>query len=814
MTLTTHPPSHGTSRRSLSRYLLAFAFYLIVAVIVTWPLVVNLNSQLAGWTYGDAYETAHHMWWFKTALAQGESPFFASNLAYPDGIDGVTLWSNPLHFFPGWLLATVIPLPAAYNLQLLFTLALNGLAMFALSRWLLRGDTLQMMGDQPKNTRDFPALLSGLVFMLAPTMQGHLGAGHAGLLVQWPLPLAAWALLRLRTHTSIKAVLLAGVCGALISAGHPLMTIYSLAPLAGVLLLNLLFTRQFHAALRVAVAAVLGAAIHFLYLLPTLKSIFGTSTYVDEGGSVRYSADLLAPVTPSFLHPLFGTWEYTHRVLGVNIDEGAAYLGMAALLLAIIAVWKFRAARGWALLAIIAFILSLGPLLKVFDQPVSFTSDGLPSYVTLPGALLGELPGLSVARTPGRFNFLLALAMAALAGYGAAWLASKWRRMGRIAIAVLMLLVTFEYQTFWPLPTSPGTLPAAITALAEREDIRAVFNVPWNNLEAAKSALYLQTGHHQALLAGQVTRATPVDPAKLTILESTLDPALLHEAGVDLLIVHRRQDDGSLYARALANLGDPVFADADFALFNVPETSNAPQFQAVEIPLSAGDRALYLYAPHPMRVDVTGIASGVGNIRLSLNRQPANLYTVNGETEIQAALPLSAGYHTVRLSAEPACPQHLPPAGACAVEIHRLEAAPDEASSLMPVMLAAPNTLDPAIRLEAAFMPQSAESGSELVIPLFWSFVQSVNEDAIRFVHLLDDTGALIAQQDIPLGIIPAGEVRADTAVLMLPEDLPEGDYQLYAGWYRYPEVSPYCVLAEERCAGNELQIGMIRVGE
>ncbi|MBE2182758.1 MAG: hypothetical protein IAE89_04965 [Anaerolineae bacterium] len=812
MTLITNRPSPGTSLHPLLRWLLIFAFYLVVALIITWPLIVNLNSQLAGWTYGDAYETAHHMWWFKTALAQGESPFFASNLAYPDGIDGVTLWSNPLHFFPGWLLATVIPLPAAYNLQLLFTLALNGLAMAALSAWLLKTDISGNL--PPPDARRLPAIFAGLIFMLYPTMQGHLGAGHAGLMVQWPLPLAAWALLRLRTHSGIRAILLAGACGALISAGHPLMTLYSLAPLAGVLLLNLLFTRQFRAALRVAVAAILGAAIHFLYLLPTLSAIFGTSTYVDEGGAVRYSADLLAPVTPSFLHPLFSAWEYTHRVLGVNIDEGAAYLGIVALLLAIIAVWKFRAARGWLLLAIIAFILSMGPLLKVFDQPVSFTSDGLTSYVTLPGALLGKLPGLSVARTPGRFNFLLAMAIAAMAGYGAAWLVGKWRRAGNIAIALLMLIVIFEYQTFWPLPTSPGVVPPAIIAISQRDDIRAVFNVPWNNLESAKSALYLQTGHEQALLAGQVTRATPVDPAKLTILETTMNPALLRDAGVDLLIVHRGQDDGALYARALENLGQPAYADENFAVFNVPETANTPQFQAVEMPIGAGERALYLYAPHPMRLDITGIASGVGNIRLSLNRQPANLFMVNGETALQAALPLSEGYHTVRFSAEPACPIHLPPASACAVEIHSIEAAPGDAFSLVPVTLAAPDMRDPAIRLEAAFMPQGAEAGGELVIPLFWSFLSAVGENDIRFLHLLDAEGALIAQQDIPLGLISAGEARADTAMLTLPDTLPEGDYQLSAGWYRYPEITPYCVLDDERCIGSETQIGVIAIGE
>jgi len=791
--------------RAFARRLLVFAFYLLVAILITWPLATHMHSQLAGWAYGDAYETAHHMWWFKTALAQGESPFFASNLAYPDGLDGVTLWSNPLHFFPGWLLATITPLPFAYNLQLLITLALNGLAMFGFSRWLLRQ-------SKAADSALFPALLAGLIFMLYPTMQGHLGAGHAGLMVQWPLPLAAWALLRLRDHSGAWAILLAGACGALISAGHPLMTIYSLAPLAGSLLLALLFKREFRAAMRVGLAAILGAGLHFIYLLPTLSATFGTAAYVDEGGAVRYSADLLAPVTPSFLHPLFGAWEYTHRVLGVNLDEGAAYLGIAVLLLAIFAVWKFREARWWLLLALVAFGLSLGPLLKVFDQPIAFTSDGLTSYVTLPGALLSELPGLSVARTPGRFNFDLALAAAALAGFGAAWIASRWRRGGRIAIAALMLAAAFEYQTFWPLPATTGIVPEAITALAEREDIRAVFNVPWNNLEAAKAALYLQTGHEQALLAGQITRATPVDPAKLTILESTLDPALLRAAGVDVLIVHRGQDDGSLYARAVERLGEPTFADEAFAVFNVPETGEVPQFHTAEAAAN-GERTLYLYAPTPALVNISAAASGDGTARLTIDRQPANLFAVDGETNLQITLPFGAGYHSVRFSGEPACPQRLPPASACAVEIAGITAEAEGAITLAPALLAAPETTAAAIHFEAGFTLERAERGGELAAGLLWSFLQPVSENDVRFVHLLDAEGALIAQQDIPLGAVAAGEARLDTAVLDLPAHLPAGEYRLFAGWYRYPEIAPFCVLEDSRCAGNELLIGVIELG-
>ena len=125
-------------KRPMLRALAFFGLYLLVAVLVTWPLLANLSSVFAGFVYGDAYETAHHVWWFTEALRTGQSPFFQPLLAYPAGLEGVTLWADPLHFFPAWLFALAMPLPAAINLQTLLTLALNGLAMWEFARWLLR----------------------------------------------------------------------------------------------------------------------------------------------------------------------------------------------------------------------------------------------------------------------------------------------------------------------------------------------------------------------------------------------------------------------------------------------------------------------------------------------------------------------------------------------------------------------------------------------------------------------------------------------------------------------------------------------------
>ncbi len=87
--------SSATSRRPLKvlpANLAVFAFYLAVAVGITYPLVTVLATRFAGFGYSDAYETAQHIWWFKYALQHGQPMFYQTLMGYPTGIDGLTLW--------------------------------------------------------------------------------------------------------------------------------------------------------------------------------------------------------------------------------------------------------------------------------------------------------------------------------------------------------------------------------------------------------------------------------------------------------------------------------------------------------------------------------------------------------------------------------------------------------------------------------------------------------------------------------------------------------------------------------------------------
>jgi hypothetical protein len=534
---------------------------------------------------------------------------------------------------------------------------------------------------------------------------------------------------------------------------------------------------------------------------------------------VRYSADLLAIVTPSFRHPLFGRLDYTSRVLGVNIDEGAAYVGMIAALLGALAVWNVRAARWWLMLALVAWVLALGPLLKVFDQPATFTVDNYTSYVTLPFALIANLPLVSLARTPGRFDFVLALAVAALAGYGAAYLLRRLPNPLRWASALLLMAgIALEYQVFWPLPLSPADIPQPIADLGKSGNLRAVLDVPWDNLVAAKNGMYLQTAYQLPLIAGHVTRSTPVSPARLTLLQTTLDPALLRSVGADAVIVHREQDgDGTLEARARAQLGAPVYEDASLALFLTPQTDAAPNFGAPDfaaLPAAQGEITSqadsYVYAPGDGWITLSADLAGDNRaVNLLLDGVIAGRWTLDGAQHLDLPLPVNAAqFGTVSLALDPPCPAHYDPALACrSVELSDLKL------EYTPAETGATADFERGVHLAQSHTPLTAQAGDTLPVWLWWQFGQPLDTNQIRFVHVTDAAGMLVAQQDITLGSIAAGETRAESVDLALPADLPPGEYTVSAGWYRYPEIINYCVLANGACgAENSVTVGIFTI--
>lgn len=747
----------------------AVGLYALAAALVTWPLAAHLSSRLYGDFLTDTYQTARHMWWIKHALQTGQSVFFQPALGYPEGLHGAWLWANPFEYFPGWLLAFAMPLAAAANLSLLCHLALNGWAMHRL--------VLALTGARG------PALLAGLIFLAYPAAQGRIYGGHPGVLALWPVPLYLLALLHLRRDFSPRWTAAGAICWALGVAGNSTLLVYYLLPVTLVWFVGLAAWREWAWLRRCLPVTVIGGLLALILLVPLALETRAAPQYnPDIGESVRFSADLLAVAAPSFYHPLFESLAYPRRALGLNLVEGIGYVGMGAGLLALLGLWHRRAARPWLLLALIAWICSLGPLLKINDQPVTVARDAYRTYVALPWGFLQEMPILDISRTPGRFNLTVGLALAIMAGYGADKLWAARSRRWLVLLAAGLIL--FEYQSFWPMPHVEARVPQAVHDLARRDDIRAVFNVPWDDRIFAKHALYFQTVHQHPILTGHFIRDTPVNPARLNVLQSTLDPALLNAAGVDVVIVHRRGPlSPPVESQARAQLGQPIYEDAELLVFDVPEAGAAGFIAVTPDDSAVSDRAdAHFYAPEAGWVNISGTLTADGrDVILLLDGVPVHRWRVMGETVFHVPLRVEAGYHTARLTLDLPCPRVDDAALACrAVTVRDVTLAnfiPAENESL--------TRFGRGIVLEAAQLG-TVQPGAVLPLRLWWRVARATGANLVRFVHVIGPDGTLTAQTDDPLNLTGAW---MENPALMIPDDLAPGEYHVYVGWYTYPDV-------------------------
>jgi hypothetical protein len=355
------------------------------------------------------------------------------------------------------------------------------------------------------------------------------------------------------------------------------------------------------------------------------------------------------------------------------------------------------------------------------------------------------------------------------------------------------LLIVLDYQSFWPLPTYDARIPQAVADLRGRADVRAVFDLPWDNLLAAKDALWLQTAHQKPIIAGQVTRQTPVSPAKLSILQASLSPDLLSQNGADLVILHRNYDpDGRLYQQAIGRLGAPFYEDNRLALFAVrPSGEVSPP-----ILLLAADqndqRAWHLYAPEPGWVQLPGedwtaprpVTAIWGGEAFGL-RQTA---TEAGYAMGPLLLPVStAGFHTLTLALEPPCPITQAPQS-CPTWGLVQPGLVTEAGFFTPRPPAEPIQFGQGVTLVDHFMGLDG-------LALWWRFEGPLPRQSIRFVKILNASGEQVAGWDDALPANPgAFSDRVDLSGVSLTPGEP---YRVCVGWYTLPDVTRFPVLSD-----------------
>ncbi len=819
-------------------------FYTLVTLILTFPLVAQLTTHAAGAAYGDAFEVVRTIWWTKEALLNGMNPAQHPLLLYPDGFFSAIQWALPMVYLPGVPFALVFPPLTAYNLTFLLASVLTGWASFLFFRELV--------------DHDGAALLGGLIVVAFPARMGHAAAGHLGMITNYWRMLFLLSLVRVFRGAGWRWGALGGLLLGFLLGTAPTNIAYEILPLLVIIGGGLAWRHRAAwwrwAAPVIAmgsVAALIGAA---LYLPLFLEMQRGGSDYLQETGTVRYSTDLLAFGLPSPFNPTVQVlgldWQVAWDVLGDNAIEGSAYLGVIAVVLAAVALRRRgNGARPWLILGLACMLLSLGPVLKVADRVATVTVEaGATTPIALPYALLDDLPGLTMIRTPGRFNLTTSVALGALAAYGWAALAARlrrWQGAPPIAVSALIVagaLIMVEYTVFAPFPTTRAAVPAYFETLAvqaEQGETRPVLTLPAGEFFANQWLLFDQTAHHQPAITGHVIRNSPASPALLALLNAAAlppdDPGftpaltpgdqadLIRASGAAVVVVrHAGHNSAAMVDYLPGVLGEPVYRDADVTIFEVAE---GPLPERVLLtaqggwPLEGDDAARWLgeelllaaYVPEGGAGRWTFEAGGWLLDRwLALAPEGAepDAFYVRAEGDGQAwqssALALEAGFHAVSLTLPPlegGCTQ-LPDEPACrGVWIGTPRLLFEDEDQTQGVSFGD--------KMRLVSWQVAAQDDSSLALDLNWQALDESRADYTLFVHLLDAEGRLAAQWDGPLGsaempssIWPARGSRWQRVVV---EDIPPGTYGIYAGLYTQPDITRLPVLAETPRAADGL---------
>jgi hypothetical protein len=410
--------------------------YILLSLFITWPLVTQFATALPG-EGTDSWQYLWNFWWFDQALFHGQPLYFTNAQYYPLGTSLLFHTLSPLHSLVALPARFLGSYPAAYNWIVLLSTVLSGYGTFLLALEVLRpketGPGMQTPesdarfahhashrpGDSPSPLY-LAAFVAGTVFALAPYRSAHL-LGHLSLVATETLPffaLFAWRTVRRPGWRPALGVAVTWLAAMLIDWYYPLYMVL----LAGFLMLwalgeTLLKRRTWGEWLRAGlylVAALLIAAIVLSPLLLPMLRQSRQAAYLEEplSFSTTMGADLAAFLLPGPQHPLWGRFfaRWTDPFADGNTAEGIVYLGVVALVVAAVGLWRnWRAGGMWAAMAGVFGLLAMGPYLKVLSG-----NTGIP----LPYQVLTWLPIVNFTRVPSRYVVWVQLGLAVLVGLG------------------------------------------------------------------------------------------------------------------------------------------------------------------------------------------------------------------------------------------------------------------------------------------------------------------------------------------------------------------------------------------------------------
>ncbi len=478
-------------KRVYREHFIALLAFSLLAVLMTLPVILHMNTSIAG-IGGDPWQT---MWRFAAKSESGLAGFAQDVLG-----TGEPRLSN-LSVWPWMPIYLIFGQPLAYNVIWLLHFILAGYAMALL---------IQLLTNRKSILEPAP-LLAGIAYMLIPfhTAQslGHFGAMQ----LEW-IPFICIAAISFVRSPKIRTAIALGLLLTIQAwvEHHYIVWIGLFGIIAALVYrkeIKHTFSFKWIPLVILFLILIIGIVLPFI---PTIRLASHEDSALELGidQTIRFSADLFSFITPPPYHPIWGN--AFHFLFGQyftgNASESVQYLGIS-IVLAILFFHKHipvKQKRLWVYTILFFGVMSLGPLLHMFGKETS---------LTLPYALIANLPLFSAIRVISRSGVMVSFATIVLFGWVIATNAHRMRT-SFIVGAILLL----EFLPF-PFPMQSATLSPVYNALNDIPG-KAVIEIPAaTNYVTASRALYASALHKKEVL-GNIALERGEDEEAYTLIKS------------------------------------------------------------------------------------------------------------------------------------------------------------------------------------------------------------------------------------------------------------------------------------------------------
>lgn len=447
-----------------------FLFFLILIIILTFPLALKINSHIPGFfSTNETYGVLWGSWALKFLFLHKLPLDVAFIAAYPFGSEIHPVDYRSYVWMVWYNSLSILTNPAfAFNFQILLNLFLSAIFTYLLVFYLTKNRLASILG--------------GISFAFCP-YQFVRAWQHLGLTYNEWFPLVLYSAILLKEKSSKKRMAAFLISILLLASFNYCITLLGIIALFTFLCycvfdsLRLWYLKQ-NLPLRnylnyfrnVTVVWLIALSLLSFQLFPTIKNVLQSSSLLPPSGFnfvhrpfmdlFVYSARPLSYLLPPVVHPLFG--RFTEGFIGspyygISFTEHTLYLGWVPLALAFVAFRKWRKDRKLSAIRYtlyaeenfyIGFFVLLAIVAWIFSQPPWWRIG--PVRIYMPSFFMYKV--LPMFRAYCRFGIVLMLAASVLAGFGLKIILDKLKNQKAKIVVTLFFccLVLFEFWNYPP----------------------------------------------------------------------------------------------------------------------------------------------------------------------------------------------------------------------------------------------------------------------------------------------------------------------------------------------------------------------------